>query len=212
RRTREAPMKTLAIAILLCACASPPPPVPTSRFVNAPAVTAVNDRLDVAITPEERKFLQSLYHYDGLVQRPIDRTLDLTRQRRAAGVNALDEVPDSTWFTNRIGAWPMSTAELINGPVTIESPEHHKPWVIKSTKVGGSEVGFIIEDARHEKFLLKFDSVGFPEQETATDVIAGKLLWACGYNVPEDFVVDLRRDDLVLAPDAYATDPLGHKH
>jgi hypothetical protein len=202
-------MKLLGIAITAGACASSP--VPHSRFTNAPPVAAVNDRLDVPVTPKERQFLVNLYHYDGLVQDPIDRAFELPRSRRALGVNALDEVPDSTWFTNRIGVRDMSLAELATGPLTIESPELHKPWTIKSSKVGGAEVGFSIVDARGEKFLLKFDTRGFPEQETATDVIVGKLLWAFGYNVPQDFLVDLRREDLVLAPDAVMTDSLGNK-
>lgn len=202
-------MKLLWIAIAAGACASSP--VPSSRFSNAAPVSAVNDRLDVPVTPKERHFLENLYHYDGLVGDPIDRAFELPRSRRALGVNALDEVPDSTWFTNRIGVRDMSLAELANGPVTIESPALHKPWTIKSSKVGGAEVGFAIQDARGMKFMLKFDTLGFPEQETATNIIVGKLLWACGFNVPEDFVVDLRREDLVLAPDAVMTDPLGNK-
>ena len=34
----------------------------------------------------------------------------------AANVNALDEVPNSSWFTNRIGLGPLSPAELAAGP------------------------------------------------------------------------------------------------
>jgi hypothetical protein len=203
------PLTPLWIATAACACVSSP--VPSSRFNNTAPVTAVNDRLDVPVTPKERHFLENLYHYDGLVGDPIDRAFELPRQRRALGVNALDEVPDSTWFTNRIGVRDMSIAELVTGPATIESPALHKPWTIKSSKVGGAEVGFAMVDARGEKFMLKFDTEGFPEQETATDVIVGKLLWACGYNVPQDFIVDLRREDLVLAPDATMTDTLGKK-
>jgi hypothetical protein len=196
---------------LAAACACGSSPIPASRFSNAPPATAVNDRLNVPVTPKERPFYENLYHYDGLVHDPINRAFELPRQRRALGVNALDEVPDSTWFTNRIGVRDMSLAELANGPITIESPALHKPWTIKSTKVGGAEVGFTIADARGEKFMLKFDTRGFPEQETATNIIVGKLLWACGFNVPEDFVVDLRREDLVLAKDATMTDTLGKK-
>src|SRR3954467_9476750 len=36
--------------------------------------------------------------------------------RRAANVNTLDEVPDSTWFTNRIGRTPMTAAQAAKGP------------------------------------------------------------------------------------------------
>ena len=203
-------MNRLVIAITVAACASPP--VPASRFVNAPPAAAVNDRLDVPVTPEQRQFRENLYHYDGVIGDPIDRAFELPRRGRALATNALDEVPDSTWFTNRIGVRDLTLAELAAGPATIDSPELHKPFTIKGTKVGGSEVGFTIADARGEKFMLKFDTRRFPEQETATDVIVGKLLWACGYNVTEDFIVDLRRDDLVMAPDATLTDKLGDKH
>ena len=35
---------------------------------------------------------------------------------RAGNVNALDEVPDSSWFTNRLGRRPMTTEEIARGP------------------------------------------------------------------------------------------------
>jgi hypothetical protein len=199
---------TLATGIAACAT----PPAPAVRFLNVPPVSAVNDRHDVPDRPAERGFFVNLYHYDAILQRPLDRTLELQPSRRALAVNALDEVPDSTWFTNRIGIRDLTLDELTTGPLTIDSPELHKPWQIKSTKVGGGEVGFIIEDARREKFLLKFDGRGYPETETATHVIVGKLLWACGYNITEDFVVSLTRDDLVIGHGAVTTDQFGDKH
>src|SRR5215208_3163686 len=36
--------------------------------------------------------------------------------RRALDVNTIDEVPDSSWFENRLGARPMTTAEIAAGP------------------------------------------------------------------------------------------------
>ena len=35
-------------------------------------------------------------------------------------VNSLDEVPDSTWFTNRIGRRDMSMAEIVRGPDRVD--------------------------------------------------------------------------------------------
>jgi hypothetical protein len=206
-------MKPIAIflATSLAACATPSA-VPGVRFVNAPAVTAVDDRLDVPTPPRSRDFLVDLYHYDALLYRRIERALELPRPRRAAGVNALDEVPDSTWFTNRIGIRDMTLPELTAGPVTLDSPELHRPWKVVRTKPGRGDIGFLIEDARGERFLLKFDPPGHPEQESATHVIVGKILWACGFNTTEDFLVHVRRDDLVLAPGATMTDDFGDKH
>jgi len=176
------------------------------RFVNAPAVAAVDDRRDVPKRPRTRAFSRHLYHFDGSFYRLITRGLELPRPQRALGVNALDEVPDSTWFTNRIGVRELTLDELRRGAATAGSPEPHKPWTIHSTKVGGASVGFIITDARGVRFLLKFDRAGFPETETATEVITSKLLWACGYNVAEDHVVYLRPEDLAIAPDAIVKD------
>ncbi len=185
--------------------------LPAVRYTNAPAVTAVDDRRDVPEEPAVRVSYEHLYHYDGTIHRRLVRAMELPPPQRALGVNALDEVPDSTWFTNRIGVRDLSLDELRAGPARIDSPELYKPWTIKSTKIGGTEIGFIIKDTRGIKFLLKFDPAGFPEQETATHVIVGKLLWACGYNTTEDFVVTLRRDDLVIAPDAVVKDDRGNE-
>jgi hypothetical protein len=190
----------LALAVVAgCAAA---PAVPSPRFANAPAVGVVDDRRDVATAPRGRRFLADVYHYDGVIQRRLDRGLELRRARRALGVNALDEVPDSTWFTHRIDARPMSPDEIRAGPLTADSPELHLPWTVRSSKVGGTSPGLIIKDGRGVKYLLKFDGQGNPEIETATHVIVNRLLWAAGYNVAEDQIVSFHLGDLVVAPDA----------
>ncbi len=191
--------------VVLAAC-STPPRVPAVRFANAPAVDTVNDRLDVPAKPSERLFLDNFYHYDGLIQRRMTRAMELHPPTRALGVNALDEVPDSTWFTNRVGVRDLTLEQVAKGPNAIGSPELYKPWTVKSTKLGGAEIGLIITDTRGEKFLLKFDQRGYPEQETGAHVIVEKILWAVGYNVTDDYIVQFRASDLVLAKDAYIKD------
>jgi hypothetical protein len=198
-----------ALIITAVGCASSR--VPPVRFANAPIVEIVDDRRDVPKPPAPRDTPLGLYYFDGTFHRLLTRTLELPRPRRALGVNALDEVPDSTWFTNRIGVRDLTLEELRAGPTVVGSPEPHTPWKILSSKVGGKSVGFVIVDARGEKFLLKFDPAGFPEAETAADAITNRLLWAFGYNVPEDHVIYVRRDDLVLAPGATTKNPLGAK-
>lgn len=202
-------MTVLGIALAVGCAGSD---VPRARFANTGAVTRVDDRRDVAARPSVREFLHAYYHYNGVVQRRLTRAMELPRPQRALGVNALDEVPDSTWFTNRIGVRDLTLDELRTGPNRIGSPEAHRPWTVLSTKVGGTEIGLVIKDARGARFLLKFDMAGYPEQLTATHVIVGKLLWACGFNVTDDYVVVFRPEDLVLAPDAKASDVFGDKH
>lgn len=196
--------------VVACAAACAGPALPAARFCNASPVTAVDDRRDTPVPPASRTFNIALYHFRGNVVRPIKRALDVVRDRRAIGINAFDEVPSSTWFTNRLGVRDVTPDELRAGPGTTGSPEPHMPWTVHSTKVGGANIGFIIKDARGEKFILKFDKLGYPETETAAGVIVGRLLWGMGYNVPEDHIVYFRSSDLILAPDAEVKDVFGH--
>jgi hypothetical protein len=41
---------------------------------------------------------------------------------RALSANPVDEVPDSSWFTNRIGARPLTNGEVVRGPIVGEEP------------------------------------------------------------------------------------------
>jgi hypothetical protein len=205
-------MRTLAalatLGALLGACAARPP-AGEIRFHNRPPVTVVNDRLPVPKKPAERKYYRNLTWYDVHFQGRLTRWMEMRPDRRAADVNSMDEVPDSTWFTNRIGVRDLSPDDIRRGPNGSGTPEKHLPLTIKSSKVGGVAVGFIVEDARGEKFVLKFDPLQFRESETNTDVVTQRILWAIGYNVPEDYVISIRRKDLVLAKDAKVVDPMG---
>ncbi|HEU4615333.1 MAG TPA: hypothetical protein VFS15_24735 [Kofleriaceae bacterium] len=201
-------MRRAALLLALVACGGSSR-VPAARFANAPAVREVNDRRDVPEPPDELPYERYLANFDSLFHDRLTQPLELRRHERARGVNALDEVPDSTWFTNRIGVRDVSPDEIAHMPGSAGSPEPYKPWTILSSKHGGLSVGFIIKDARGEKFLLKFDPRGFPEAETSTQIIVGRLLWAFGYNVTDDYVVRLRAEDLAIAPDAEVKDPVG---
>lgn len=201
-------MTRLACLAVLAGCGASAA-IPGVRYANEPPVEVVNDRRDVTEPPKPLAYERYLDNFDGSFHRLVTHKLELERPERARGVNAMDEVPDSTWFTNRLGVRDIPPEHLIEIPGSVGTPEAHTPWTILSSKVGGLSVGFIIEDARGEKFLLKFDPKGFPEAETAAQVIIGRLLWALGYNVTDDYVVRIRKDDLVLAPDAKVKDPSG---
>jgi hypothetical protein len=199
---------SVAAASVLAACASAPA-AGHLRFHNQPPITLVNDRRDVPRKPAARRFLRNLNRFDMHFHRRLTRWMEMRPARRAASVNSMDEVPDSTWFTNRIGARDVTPDDIRRGPNVTGTPEEHLPLVIRSSKVGGSAIGFIVKDQRGVKYVLKPDGVQYPEVESAADVVAQRLLWACGYNVPEDYVVYLRREDLVLAPDSVVKGEMG---
>lgn len=198
----------LAMAAALISCGGVSG-VGTTRFVNQAPVWQVNDRHDTPVKPAKRGFPRTLYHFDGFFFRRVTRALELRRHVTAKNVNSLGEVPNSTWFTNRIGVRSMSVAEVRRGPATDEGPK--KPFTILGTKVGGKSVGFMIKDANGLRYLLKFDPKGEPEIETAADVISARLLHACGFNVPDDQIVYFTRKDLIIAEKATVADTFGNK-
>lgn len=201
----------LAVAVAGVGASCGGNPVGPVRFANAPPVWQVNDRVSIK-EPAENLFLKSFYHFDTYYIR-ARYGLRLERDRRAQGVNALDEVPNSTWFTNRLGVREVTPEEIRRGPAHLpDSPEKHLPWTIKSSKEGGSAIGFVAEDSRGVKFILKFDVKEEPETETAADVIVARIFWAAGWNVPSDHVVYFKREDLEIAKDAYVKDATGKKH
>ena len=198
----------LLIAALASGCAGLSGQIDAVRYHNRAPVWVVNDRADIP-RPAENKYTIYLYHFDGWIHRRFVRWSEMRPRRRALGVNSLDEVPDSTWFTNRIGRREMTVDEVRRGPNREPGPMAHKPWTIKSSKVGGAAIGFIIEDAAGDNYLLKFDPKKFPETETAADVIVARLLWACGYNVPEDYIVTFRPEELTIGEGAVVKDIFG---
>lgn len=204
-------MKTtrlLPLALLpLAACASDRPHKATDvRYANQPTVTLVADRDPLATMPAIRRYLMVFYQFEGSFYQRVTRGLDLPRPQRAQGINSLDEVPDSTWFTNRNTKRKLTPDEVFHGAAVSGNPEDHTPWTIVSTKTGGVTPGLVVKDARGEKYLLKFDLVGFPETETASGVIASRLLYAAGLNVPEDYVVNINKNDLRLVKDSVYKD------
>src|SRR5690242_121701 len=81
------------------------------RFKNQVPVWSVDDHRPIA-KPDKRKYNRSLYHVDGFIFRRIDRALAMQGHTRARDINSVEEVPDSSWFTNRIGVREMTLDEL----------------------------------------------------------------------------------------------------
>jgi hypothetical protein len=204
-------MRSLACLLALAGACAHRAPIGELRFHTRAPVWRVDDRAPLAAPPEVRVYNRALYHADGYLVRRATRAMELRADVRAQDVNSLDEVPDSTWFTNRIGARELSLDELRAGPNTEPSPFDHLPWKITGAKIGGMSLGFVFEDARGVRYLLKFDQRDYPEMETGAHAIVHRILWAIGYNVPQDHVGSVRRGDLQIAPGAATRRPDGAK-
>ncbi len=125
-------------------------------------------------------------------------------------VNTLGEVPDSAWFTNRIGMRPMSLEELVRGPGNAHAPSTNGPWTVLSGKNEGITPGLVIRDSAGRRYFLKFDPKKNPEMASAADVLGSKFFYDLGYNTPENYIVTFTRRQLTLASDSKYRDPGGH--
>ena len=157
--------------------------------------------------PDQRAFAREPDQYDSpfawdaanqTVFRPVSRFFAVDPAGEAANVNAMDEVPSSSWFENRIGRFGMSPEAAAQGPCTTPPPARSGPWVITAAKPNGFNPGFFIKASDGKRYLVKFDGVVEGMRPTAADVIGTRLFHAAGYFVPCNRVVYFDRSILKI--------------
>jgi hypothetical protein len=119
-------------------------------------------------------------------------------------------VPDSSWFTNRIYARPISAEEIARGPNTIDGPAPG-PWTITGAKTTGAAPGFRMRDARGEHWFVTLDAHGAPNAATGAIAVACRLFWALGYYQVENYLASFRLEDLVVDPKATFEPRVGYE-
>jgi hypothetical protein len=127
---------------------------------------------------------------------------------RAQNINTIDEVPDSSWFTNRIGTYPLTAADIIQQSTPGPPPADAK-WTVIREKSSGFAPGFTARDAKGETWFVSFDPPSNPEGATAAMVIANRIFWALGYNQVETFLATVDRHTLQIDPEATVRRPSG---
>jgi hypothetical protein len=143
---------------------------------------------------------------DNLFFRPLSESLGLVTSGESINVNSLDEVPDSAWFTNRIGARAMTPEEVARGACTPEQilDAEHAPdgaWLIDKGKMGGSTPGFRVTIPGKGKFMLKAENKDDePERQTASSVIGAAVFHAAGYYSACEQIVYVRPSLFTLRP------------
>ncbi len=168
------------------------------RFPDAEIVWVDDDRHPIAAPPEA---FYSSFSWDGAdnaVFRPVSELFLFERSRRAYNVNALDEVPDSSWYVNRLSREAWDVARVARGPCADLNDELPGPWTIVGGKPDGANPGFQITDAAGVRYLMKTDGDLQPERPGAADVIGSLIYYASGYHTPCNRVVIFERDQLVL--------------
>ncbi len=129
---------------------------------------------------------------------------------RAQNINTIDEVPDSSWFTNRIGTREITADEITRGPAMSPAPVAER-WVLLREKTSGVTAGFTAKDGNDNTWFLAFDRPENPEGGSAAVVVASKLFWALGYNQVEMFVSSFDPKNAVIDPKATKKRPSGSR-
>jgi hypothetical protein len=206
----------LGLALLLVACSSPdrrfPLRDPLSRDTDLDLVT-VACREDP--TPKEPKHVTcapkpyvSPFAWDAAnntLFRPLSQAFAVDPAREAPNVTSFDEVPDSAWFTNRIGRHAMTPAEVAQGacsPAMFLDGETAADgsWVIDRGKTDGASPGFRVRIPGKGKYLFKADGKDTPERNSAASVIGAAMYHATGYYTSCEQVVYFKRSVLKLTP------------
>src|SRR5437868_9669182 len=169
--------------------------------------------------PQERATGFYDYFFKNQLSEETKQDLDVPRWlRHAAGhpkqalnVNALDEVPDSSWYTNRHALHPMTIEELVRGPNRDgDAPDFNKATITKA-KMSGVTPGLMLKDERGHSYLIKFDQANYPSLHSGAEVISTKIFYAAGYNVPENYIAYLHPDELQIGEKVEITDETGKK-
>lgn len=190
----------LGIAASACRASTPEISVEAPRWED-------DDRHPFEPAPEP---FYSPFIWDGADNsffRPLAEFWRFEAPREAINVNAVDEVPDSSWFTHRIGRWPAReradwTPEHVARGACTAGSEPVPPWTATSGKPDGANPGFFISDARGQRYLMKTDGLLQPERPSAADAIASAIYHAAGYFVPCNQVVYFDPSIIQMAPDA----------
>jgi hypothetical protein len=132
------------------------------------------------------------------------------RNIRAVNVNTLDEVPDSTWFTNRIGGRAMSIEEIVRGPNQFDTLDIDG-WPIVQEKSSGLTPGYRVTDPSGHLYQVKFDPPDHPEMASGAEVIGAAIYHALGYNVVQGYIAEIDPARVVIAPTATTVDMTGRK-
>jgi hypothetical protein len=193
-------------AVLLSQCGG------TAQFPLREPVTVDNDKRPFSPAPEE---YESPFAWDAANQtifRPVARFFAVDPAGRATNANAFDEVPDSSWFENRMGKVDIDADAVRRGGCEGPQLDPKGPdgsWVIDKGKDNGANPGFRVNVPGVGKFMLKSDLAEEPERATGATAIASRVYYTMGYFAPCDTIVYFPKSLLKLTPGLKITNNQG---
>ena len=137
--------------------------------------------------PKRREPLKETMLSEAYVERPMVQALDPKRAPEAGDVNALDDVPRSSWLS------PDDAAEVADAA---EPPA--PPFRLLPAPAVTREGALAVVDGRGRRFEIWRDPLDRPEMATGAAAFASNLLRALGYATPGVWATDVARPDFDL--------------
>jgi len=164
--------------------------------------------------PEEYESFVYWDLVDKSVFRPASQLFAVRPGGEAVDVNALDEVPDSSWFENRAGVRELTPQEKAEGFCLGQKrlPDVAAPrsWLVDQGKSDGVTPGFRVE-VDGAKLLFKADRLTTPYRASAAEAIGARLYWDIGFHAPCNFVHAIHPEVLRLKPGLFTPTAMGTK-
>ena len=132
---------------------------------------------------------------------------------RAVNINTIGEVPDSSWFTNRIGVRGMPIPEIVRGPNKFERLEAAEWMVVAGKGPGGFHPGFraVHPGDPGQIYQLEVDPPDHPQMATGAELIGTLIYHALGYNVVDVYLVRVDPGKVGISRDATIRDASGER-
>jgi hypothetical protein len=198
--------RILVLVVAMGACAAP-----VRRFPLRAPMTVDPDTTPFLPRPKEYKAPEIWDTVDNTLFGPLVDALSVHHTRRARNVNALDEVPDSSWFQNRIDSIAGDVAAFLRGACDETAPDPVGPWTVVSGKPNGANPGFQVKDAAGHRYFFKPDGGRGTERQSVADLIGARVHYAAGFNTACTRIIYIQPTAFSIAPDAKAENFVGDK-
>jgi hypothetical protein len=122
---------------------------------------------------------------DHTVFRPLSRAFTFPEPEPARNVNALGEVPNSSWYTNRLSIHDLSPDRVARGPCSARrQPLDGSLRVTRAERTGHGIDLLATADATGRRYRIRLDHASQPGRATTADVVGSRIYWAAGFEVP----------------------------
>lgn len=198
--------RLILLVLAIGACAAP-----VRRFPLRDPMTVDPDSTPFLPMPKEYKAPEIWDTVDNIFFGPLVEVLSVHQTRRARNVNALDEVPESSWFQNRIDEVAGDTAAFLRGACDDDTPDPGGPWTVVSGKPNGANPGFQVKHANGKRYFFKPDKKTGGGRQSIADLIGTRVHHAAGFNTACTRIIYVHPSAFTIAPNAKAENFAGDK-